>query len=80
LDPQQKEKIIAHASKKQLHHDNSTLELQCQETRNQGKNKAKVIKDFINFLNEALKEDIPRIETQIPKHKKEKRIQEKKKH
>jgi len=80
LDQNQKEKIITHAHHKQLHHDNSILEFECQEERTQWKNKDKVIKEFIQFLNEALKEEKERIATQVPGYENEKRLEEKERH
>jgi len=65
---------------KQLHHDNSVIEFEYQEERTQFKNKDKVIKEFIQFLNKALEEDKERISTQVPEHEKEKRLDKKKKH
>lgn len=80
LDSNQKEKIINHAHYKQLHHDNSIIEFECQEERTQWKNKNKVIKEFIKFLNEALEDKEERINTQVPEHENEKRLKTKKKH
>ena len=80
LDQEQKEKIIAHAHNKQLHHDNSIIEFECQEERTQWKNKDKVIKEFIKFINEALEDKEERIATQVPKQENEKRLQNKKLH
>lgn len=80
FDQEQKTKIINHAHLKQLHHDNSVIEFEYQEERTQFKNKDKVIKEFIQFLNKALEEDKERISTQVPEHEKEKRLDKKKKH
>jgi ribosome-associated protein len=80
LDKNQKEKIINHAHPKQLHHDNSIIEFECQEDRTQWKNKDKVIKEFIQFLTEALTYKEERISTQVPEHENEKRLVKKKKH
>jgi ribosome-associated protein len=78
LDPDQKEQIITHTHQKQLHHDNSIIEFECQEERTQWKNKDKVIKEFIQFLNDALEEDRERIASTVPAHENEKRLKEKK--
>lgn len=80
LDPEEKEIIIAHAHRKQLHHDNSIMEFECQEERTQWQNKEKVIKEFVQFLNEALEDKEERIATQVPEHENEKRLDNKKKH
>lgn len=80
LDTYQKDKIIGYAHKKQLHNKDSLLELECQEERTQWRNKEIVIKKFIDFIKDALQEDIPRIETQIPQHENEKRLKHKKHH
>ncbi len=80
LDQEQKNKIIAHAHRKDLHHDNSIIWFVCQEERTQWKNKDKVIKEFTQFMNEALEEEKQRIETEIPEYALEKGKNDGKKH
>jgi len=65
---------------KQLHHDNSVIEFECQEERTQFKNKKKIKKEYIQLQKKALEEDKERISTQVPEHEKEKRLDKKKKH
>lgn len=80
LDTYQKDKIIEHANTKQLHDQDSTLKIECQEERNQLRNKEIAIKKFREFINEALFEENERIQTEVPQHENEKRIKEKKHH
>ncbi len=80
LDQAQKDLIIFYAHPKQLHHDNSTIQFQSQKTRDQAKNKQETIKEFSRFLNDALTPDKERIDTQLPPHKKQERVESKKKH
>lgn len=80
LTSKQKEIIIKHAHTKQLHHDDSIISFECQEERNQEQNLERAKQKLKKFLHEALEEDKERISTQVPKHEKEKRLDEKKKH
>ena len=53
------------------------LVLQCGETRSQHKNKQIVINRFLNIISEALKVNILRKPTKVPKHIKIKRLKSK---
>lgn len=53
------------------------LILQCSETRSQHKNKAILINRFLNLISNALKVEIKRKPTKVPKHIKIKRLKTK---
>ena len=56
------------------------LRLQCGDTRSQHKNKALVIERLISLISEALKVNIERMPTKIPKQVKIKRLKKKREH
>lgn len=79
LDSQQDwDKFVKVVWKKKIHHDNSVLVLENQETRHAERNKENVLKNLRSLLLDFLQEDKDRIETKVPKKEKEKRLQNKK--
>lgn len=75
LSEEQKEQLFTKLKTK-LSKD-GVLTLQCGETRSQHKNKELVILRFIQLISEALKVEILRKPTKVPKHIKIKRLKSK---
>lgn len=77
LTVNQKERIAEKLASKLT--KNSVLALQCAESRSQHKNKALVIKRFLEIITQALKVAKPRKKTKPSRSAIEKRLQNKKK-
>ncbi len=63
-----------------IHHDNSMVVLENQETRYANKNKEKVLNHLKSLLREFLEEEKERIETKISQKEKRKRLNDKRFH
>lgn len=74
------DRFVEVVGKKNIHHDDTVVILENQEDRSAKINKENVLKHLRHLLSEVLEEENERIETIIPKHEKEKRLQDKKHH
>jgi len=79
LTDDQRQRLIKLAGH-QVHHHEGILIMTCQEERYQHANKAKVIHHFKQLLERAFIKPQKRIATKLPKYKKEKRSEDKKRH
>ncbi len=75
-----REKFVEVFGKKRIHHDDTVVILENQEQRSAKTNEENVLKHLRHMLSEVLEDELERIETKVPKHKKEKRIKDKKHH
>ncbi len=80
LDEQKWEKFIDIVWKKQVHHEQSVLILENQEQRSAKMNEENVLKHLRQIISELFEDEKERVETKVPKHEKEKRLQDKKHH
>lgn len=77
LDDNDWDKFVNVVGIKKIHHDNTVLVIDNQETRYAEINKENVLKHLIELLREFLKEDKERIETKVPSLVKEARMKDK---
>lgn len=80
LDDSMRDDFVVVFGKKHIHHDDSVLILENQEQRSAKKNEENVLKHLKDKLSEFLEEEKERIETQVPQHEKEQRLEDKKHH
>jgi protein subunit release factor B len=78
ISDDEREKFVKIVGIKKIHHDNTVLVLDNQETRYAETNKVNVLRHLINLLREFLQEDMERIETKVPLVVKEERMKDKK--
>ena len=78
ISDDKREKFVEVFGPSKIHHDNSMVVLENQETRYAHKNKEKVLNHLKSLLREVLEEVEERIEMEIPEKVKEKRSKNKK--
>lgn len=77
LDNDDRDKFVKIVGIKKIHHDDTILVIENQETRYAEMNKENVLKHLIDLLREFLEENKKRIETKVPLLVKEVRIKDK---
>ncbi len=80
ISDDKRDKFVEVFGTSKIHHDNSMVVLENQETRYANKNKEKVLHHLKSLLSEFLEEEKERIETKVSQKEKRKRLNDKRFH